>query len=204
MTTNVRRRSGVRLLPVPIVMVLAATGVSACTASQPHPHASSTAAPVASQATPAPVASQVASQVTTLPGPAAPGSGSGYRVIVSARGRGNQDLGVFKLTKNSKLIVQISCYGPPPITVPEILEIGPCGGGDLISTDTTTATSGQLGVRVTASPKLFWAIYVSQPRSLGTADSTERRLPFERMGSRREEFQGLAEPLAGRSRVSGI
>jgi hypothetical protein len=156
MMTNVRRRGGVRLLPVPIVMVLAAVGVSACTASQPHPPASSAAAPVASP---------VASQVAALPGPAAPGSGSGYRVVVSARGRGNQDLGVFKLAKNSKLIVQISCYGPPPITVPEILEIGPCGGGDLISTDTTTATSGQLDVRVEASPKLFWAIYVSQPRS---------------------------------------
>jgi hypothetical protein len=103
--------------------------------------------------------------VAALPGPAAPGSGSEYRVIVSAHGRGNQDLGVFKLVKNSKLIVQISCYGPPPITVPEIVEIGPCGGGDLISTDTTTATSGQLDVRVIASPKLFWAIYVSQPRS---------------------------------------
>ncbi len=102
-------------------------------------------------------------EVAYLPGTTAPGTGPGYREILSARGAGSRSLGRFSVTAGP-VYIQISCYGPPPLTVPGVLSLGPCGGRGLISTDTTSLTETVVDFRIKASPKMSWAIYVSQAK----------------------------------------
>jgi hypothetical protein len=50
------------------------------------------------------------------------------------------------------------------LIVPGVLSLGPCGGGRLISTDTTSLTEAVVDFRIKSSPKMRWAIYVSQAK----------------------------------------
>jgi hypothetical protein len=67
------------------------------------------------------------------------------------------------VVKNATLIVQSVCFGPPPLTLLPLFDTGPCGGGQTVTIDKTQAPASRLTLRVKASAKLVWAIYVAQP-----------------------------------------
>jgi hypothetical protein len=103
------------------------------------------------------------SEIPSLPRRSALGGGPGYHVIVSAHGAGARSLGTFKVVKNATLIIQSVCSGPPPLTLLPLFDTGPCGSGQTVTIDKTQAATSRLTLRVKASAKLVWAIYVVQP-----------------------------------------
>ena len=83
--------------------------------------------------------------------------------MVAAHGTGSRSLGTYSVEKNQRLIIQLSCYGPPMLTIVGLLDLGPCGDGNQIATDTTKAANSRLTVTIQARGALRWAIYISQP-----------------------------------------
>jgi hypothetical protein len=143
-----------------LLAILAATalslGAGACSSGgTPRSQAHAPARPAASP-------DRSSTDLATLPQRTAPGGGPGYHVIASARGTGDRAVGTFPVTRNARLIIQMTCDGPPPLTINGLLATGPCDNGDLVTTDITTAAGNRLPVVVRASAKLRWAIYIVQ------------------------------------------
>jgi hypothetical protein len=135
------------------LLAVACSGICAC----------STSRPARSPAVLSPSPRSTVGEVASLPRRSALGGGPGYHVIVSAHGTGSRYLGTFKVVKNATLIIQSVCLGPPPLTLLPLFDTGPCGAGQTVTIDKTQAPSSTLILRVRASSRLLWAIYVAQP-----------------------------------------
>src|ERR1022692_3206218 len=135
------------------ILAVACSGVCACSpSSHAHSRVAESQSPHSS-----------GSEIPSLPRRSALGGGPGYHVIVSAHGTGSRSLGTFKVVKNAPLIIQSVCLGPPPLTLLPLFDTGPCGAGQTVTIDKTQAPSSTLILRVRASSRLLWAIYVAQP-----------------------------------------
>lgn len=142
-----------RVSGLTLVLLAAYTGMCACS-----PGRQGQSSVVVSQSQHSSV-----SELASLPRRGAPGGGAGYRVIASAHGTGTRSLGIFSVVKNATLIIQSVCLGPPPLTLLPLFDTGPCTNGQIVTIDQTQAATSKLVLRVRASSKLAWAIYVVQP-----------------------------------------
>ena len=137
-----------------LITIIAMASVSACTATT-----DTKSAPQISKASP----STSIIQLAALPGAEQPGTGAGFKQIADAQGVGSRKIGVFRSQPHTKIFYQLSCQGPSTVTIASVYVVGPCQGGDIVATLTSTTTTSRLALTIQASSKVFWAIYVSQP-----------------------------------------
>jgi hypothetical protein len=141
-----------------LITIIAMASLSACTATN-----GSKSAPLTSKPSSKPSPSDSIIQLAALPGANQPGTGAAFKQIADARGAGSHKIGIFRVQPHTKIFYQLSCEGPSPVTIASLYVVGPCQGGDLVSTLTTTTTTSRLVLTIQASSKVLWTIYVSQP-----------------------------------------
>jgi hypothetical protein len=97
-----------------------------------------------------------------LPSPNSPGSGPGYHLLVASKGTGPRAIGRFAIAKGKQLTIQIACSGNSPLTIVQIVTIGPCSNGRNVEAAQTTISGDVLDLQIDGSSQVAWSIYVVQ------------------------------------------
>jgi hypothetical protein len=97
-----------------------------------------------------------------LPSLNAPGSGPGYHLLVASKGTGPRSIGIFAIVKGKQLTIQVACSGNSPLTIVQMVTIGPCANGRNVEAAQTTIPGDVLDLKIDGAPQVVWSIYVVQ------------------------------------------